>query len=739
MSDHIWRAANGGVLLWEPATEAAIVQREEEQPQQDVRDYASSLDCEEEERILPSFEDVFISPRIEPEASQDSLMLESSSSLSSFLEIRNSTPTGTSRYSSFGSSEILSGNALFSQLKQFAITPMRERPGVPETSSEAQSKSSEYDSSSIDVQSTPCPHRMLSKSTSQALLESDKENYHSDRGTKANSSKRVRRRLDFKMKRPTLHFTPTPRPRDARPGGKKYRRKTSSDCSTPLSKELSNLESLENLRNLERPQFHLWEEDERTLLTILYRWYDSTNIWAIPQVFNKITGLNLQLRSVRYQFTSHILLYGGRAYPEFARVMAVPFHDPEGIYKDIYQIIDEAAADIGLELPRREIEEMFVSGMARYAKSPKTRRTYKSLVRRAAEREKARFAPMNQCVQLTSPRPPLSIPKELLGHKALVLRAEEEVDECWIDAEDLSSPISPELTKRTIAFRVWDSESRTDFSEETGFTSQAFTIWRGEYPPPFSPEGQGQQALKVLTNLHLCLKGGASTFVSLSTSLLQALVKASAMDNPSIAVVALDHPLLTTPNKTLPAADILRMLKAEGQAWWARYKGHAERMVWATVPASTILSHFPIAHLCDLAEKDDICAQILNLDEFRRGRRTRFVSNAMRDKQNLLIPSIAKAMGTIARVFGMHSKKVGLVHIQGLIAALVDSFQLMHNSGDVAHDKDMAYAFARELRSKRHSMEDVTRAFREGVKQGREIVGYYESRRRWKAGRSMTG
>ena len=69
------------------------------------------------------------------------------------------------------------------------------------------------------------------------------------------------------------------------------------------------------------------------------------------------------------------------------------------------------------------------------------------------------------------------------------------------------------------------------------FVSEAFArFWNGEYPPPFSPEGQGLQALKILTNLHLSLSGGASTFVSVSTSLLQALVKASKMKDPRIAV-----------------------------------------------------------------------------------------------------------------------------------------------------------------------------------------------------------
>ena len=60
--------------------------------------------------------------------------------------------------------------------------------------------------------------------------------------------------------------------------------------------------------------------------------------------------------------------------------------------------------------------------------------------------------------------------------------------------------LSPELTERTIAFRVWSAKSWTIFSKETGFISQAFENWRGEYPPPFSPEGQGQQAIMVLTN-----------------------------------------------------------------------------------------------------------------------------------------------------------------------------------------------------------------------------------------------
>jgi hypothetical protein len=81
------------------------------------------------------------------------------------------------------------------------------------------------------------------------------------------------------------------------------------------------------------------------------------------------------------------------------------------------------------------------------------------------------------------------------------------------------------------------------FDEETGFVSQAFSIWKGEYPPPFSPDGQGRQALMILTNLHLSMSGGASAFVSVSTSLLQALVKASTMEDPRIAVGMFHSPI----------------------------------------------------------------------------------------------------------------------------------------------------------------------------------------------------
>ncbi|EOA81370.1 uncharacterized protein SETTUDRAFT_99205 [Exserohilum turcica Et28A] len=481
----------------------------------------------------------------------------------------------------------------------------------------------------------------------------------------------------------------------------KFDVKEANGSTIPLTQDLSNLESLAALRRIERDPSHLWDEDERELLTVLYRWYNNADPSTIPKVFNAVTGLSLRLSVVRYQFESHILLYGGRAFPEFARVMSVPFDDPEGRYDEIRGIIEDTAAEPGINLPRRETEVHFTSGTARYAKSPRTRRTYRALVRKATqqEKEKARIARMSQLVELPACRQPASIPYRL-GRIDISMHPDQMDKETWSDVEDSpsSSPLAP-ITPgtrtppavRNIAFRVWDANSRTAFTEESGFVSQAFTIWRNEYPPPFSPDGQGRQALMIFTNLHLSLTGGASTFVSLSTSLLQVLVKASTMHDPRIAV---------------------------------------ERMVWCAVPAEAILWHFPLSHLHEVCEADDACAELLSLADIERGLRTRHVAARMQQRCKSINDIVAaRAMAVIARAFGVHRPNARLEHIQGMIAALVDSLQLSVGDAATPIPSRVAHAFAATLKSERHGVENVASAFLAGVQQGVDTTAYYAHRR----------
>ena len=380
---------------------------------------------------------------------------------------------------------------------------------------------SRYASGSTEPLSSPCP--LISGGiVSTKLHNSSKTSRHLE-VSNIERTPPVRRTLNFRMA--NVHKTLDAVPKYGEPSG---------------------FDSLAALKRLERDPPHQWDEDERELLTILYRWYSDKDATTLPRTFNAVTDQDLRLSVIRYQFDSHLVLYGPRAYPEFGRVMAVPFHDPMQKYGEIRAIVEEKAAEYGINLSRRRIEVKRKSGLAQYARSPTTRKYWKSLVRRAAERErKMSCVPLAPNVQGSSAQVPP------LGGVALAADVKYEDEENWSDVEDLNtSPVtftqpSPGSlpTTNSIGFRVWDANSRTMFDEETGFVSQAFSIWKGEYPPPFSPDGQGRQALMILTNLHLSMSGGASAFVSVSTSLLQALVKASTMEDPRIAVGMFHSPI----------------------------------------------------------------------------------------------------------------------------------------------------------------------------------------------------
>ncbi|KAH6878194.1 hypothetical protein BKA58DRAFT_452211 [Alternaria rosae] len=664
MTRHVWREADAGVMLWEPAVAATtplapqathISKQSQVVTEADIQaSLSSSRDDNvgnEADSVLPSIEDV-LEPYIKSEPGEGTNVVGSST-------------VGTS-----------------------ALDTSKQR-------------CASYDSETTLPLSTPCPSdedRVFA-----TILRSPTRTSHHFGADNTAPTPQLRRTLDFGM--PALRHT---------------------NDIVPQASKPSEFTSLATLRRLERDPPHQWHEDERELLTILYRWYEDTNVATIPQVFNAITGLNLRLNVIRYQFESHLILYGGRAYPEFDRAMKVPFHDPEHKYDEIHAIIKDTASESGIDLLQRTHEVSYTPGLARTAKSPQTRKYYKSLVRRALKREKEKARALRTLA-------PEDLPLQALQLGGMTL-AEQDNEEIWSDVDGYHTPpITPtQPTPRAppgrniIAFRVWDANSRTIFDDETGFVSQAFSIWRGGFPPPFSPDGQGQQALMLLTNLHLSMSGGASAFVSVSTSLLQALVKASTMFEPRIAV---------KPHKTLPAADVMRMLKAEGQAWWARYKGHAERMIWASIPVAAVLSHFPLSNLTNLSRNNQACDDVLNLREIQSGRKTQYVSSLLRDRNTVIDIRTARAMAVVCRAFKMHRVGVSLAHIRGLVSSLVDSFQLKQVTSDTPRmTMMMAKAFAVSLVSQAHLAHDVEAAFKEGIQQGtvsniRATIEFYTRRR----------
>jgi hypothetical protein len=153
-------------------------------------------------------------------------------------------------------------------------------------------------------------------------------------------------------------------------------------------------------------------------------------------------------------------------------------------------------------------------------------------------------------------------------------------------------------------------------------------------------------------------------------------------------------------------------------------------MVWASVPRPAIITHFPLSELQSLSTNNLSCAEILNLDEFRPGRRTRHISDQMKAKNIVLNTATAHAMGAISRIFGMHRNNVNLEHIQGLISRLVDGWQISeHPVSDIHTISSIATSFAMSLRSRAYRVQDVMLAFQKSVHQGTDTIAYYACRR----------
>jgi len=101
----------------------------------------------------------------------------------------------------------------------------------------------------------------------------------------------------------------------------------------------------------------------------------------------------------------------------------------------------------------------------------------------------------------------------------------------------------------------------------------------------------------------------------------------------------------------------------------------------------------------------------------------------MKKRNKLLNTTTARAMAAVSRVFGLHRKEVGLAHIQGFTASLVDSFTIQECSATNVHTmSSIASAFALALCSIVHHHQQVMEAFQEGIKQGYHTVNYYSGR-----------
>jgi hypothetical protein len=154
--------------------------------------------------------------------------------------------------------------------------------------------------------------------------------------------------------------------------------------------------------------------------------------------------------------------------------------------------------------------------------------------------------------------------------------------------------------------------------------------------------------------------------------------------------------------------------------------------VWHSIPKSAIIRSFDLRDLITLSDTYPVVEQMLQLHEFRAGRRTARVATSLAQKNITLDPFSAKAMALVCKEFGL----IRLSHIQHFVARLVDGWTITDDTtADIEH---VGLTFAITLGSRTYSPEEVVHVFVEGCRQGTQVLQHWDSRRRSGSYRTRT-
>jgi hypothetical protein len=82
-------------------------------------------------------------------------------------------------------------------------------------------------------------------------------------------------------------------------------------------------------------------------------------------------------------------------------------------------------------------------------------------------------------------------------------------------------------------------------------------------------------------------------------------------------------------------------------------QGNGEYFAWSDIPGEAILHTADLTSLVEQLNNDPDCRRLLNFDAFRAGARTKQIAAALRERNALLNTATARALGKIAKLFGM--------------------------------------------------------------------------------------
>jgi hypothetical protein len=172
----------------------------------------------------------------------------------------------------------------------------------------------------------------------------------------------------------------------------------------------------------------------------------------------------------------------------FKGVFSRAFAHPSQRYSTLQNTIERTALSVKIDIYRLIKEVFSPLGTARTAKSPKTRKLYRALVRKALEE---RSSPA-QILLATQPSLPIAIP--ILGSLAVTTDVDTDTSEYLVDIETPSPHDNPETAMYNaynvppkLGFRIWDVNSKAKLTER-GFVGEVFgKIWRGPVIAPPNP------------------------------------------------------------------------------------------------------------------------------------------------------------------------------------------------------------------------------------------------------------
>ena len=197
------------------------------------------------------------------------------------------------------------------------------------------------------------------------------------------------------------------------------------------------------------------------------------------------------------------------------------------------------------------------------------------------------------------------------------------------------------------------------------------------------------------------------------------------MIDPQIAVIDLSHPTLQDKYKQSRASKCLKDLKKIGQAYWAKYKGLAEVMIWGEIPLAAVLCHTSLSNVAAKITQETAGNLIFNMDDWIPDQSAYRLTEKLKSRNITLDHDTARAIGIFGKEMGLDNATGQ--HISEFVQVNVDGWS-MQFSDDIHTRASIATSFATALNHTMLHVQEVMQAFCTGVEHGLENLAYYGRR-----------